>query len=350
MRKRWGPDGTFDVRVPAGEDLVVTVLRRRPLSTAATARGQSRRDRRFPARSTAVPRGRIPTRRVGEGLGYATRTGRRVEAFATLRRGSVVVGTDRIDSNGDFAIEMTGDRLLSGGDVCQLVVEVPGYNAGEHVVEVVDDITSVPHRRRRLDSQNGGSERAFMVHAPMSVRCAAALPSPSTGTTNRYREKRCVSPCRETGSACTWVDTRRFGDRSTAVRAGPIPERPQPPAGKHAGARRAASTGRVRPSADLSHESGTILLAATGRTAGNLRRTGSIVQPTPATAGSASPVRGIGWAFGTVGSITVAPVLPASWHSPAVNSPSVSALTRSRPGANGRRRRSLGDASVYHTS
>jgi hypothetical protein len=71
-----------------------------------------------------------------------------VGGVATLRRGSVTVGTDRIDSNGDFAIEMTADRLLPGGTY-QLVVEVPGYKPGEQVVEVGDDVTS--YRVGRVD-------------------------------------------------------------------------------------------------------------------------------------------------------------------------------------------------------
>lgn len=144
-----GADGGFEVRVPPGEDLVVTVLGEdhRALRLRPDVSGGELVD----LGDIEVPVAEFPPGVSGKAWDlHADRpvTG----GSATLRRGDVVVGTERIDSDGDFSIEMTGDRLLTAGTY-QLVVEVPGYEPCERRIEVTDEVTSYRIGRVELTAE-----------------------------------------------------------------------------------------------------------------------------------------------------------------------------------------------------
>jgi hypothetical protein len=131
-------DGRFDLVVPPRGDLVVTMLGqdRRALRLRPDVSGGELVD----LGELDVPVAEFPPGVSGQAWDlYRDRPA--VGGVATLRRGEEVVGADRIDINGEFAIEMTANHLLQDGTY-QLVVEAPGYQPCERRVQVTDDITS----------------------------------------------------------------------------------------------------------------------------------------------------------------------------------------------------------------
>jgi hypothetical protein len=130
-------DGAFNLQVPSGDDVVVTVIGedRRTLRLRADARGEL-----VDLGELEIPVAEFPPGVSGKA--WDLQDDRPVSGgVATLHHGSDIVGTDRIDSSGDFAIEMSGDRLLPEGSY-QLTIDVPGYESRELRVDVIEGVTS----------------------------------------------------------------------------------------------------------------------------------------------------------------------------------------------------------------
>jgi hypothetical protein len=138
-------NGSFELSVPPGEDLVVTVLGEdhRAFRMRANVSGREQVDLGdIDAPATEFPPG------VSGKAWDLHADGPVTQGSVTLRRGDAVVGSDRINGDGDFSIEMTADRLLTGGTY-QLVVEAPGYERAVRLIELSDELTS--HRLGRVE-------------------------------------------------------------------------------------------------------------------------------------------------------------------------------------------------------
>ena len=139
-----GADGGFTLRVPGGEEVVVTVIGqdRRVLRLRPDAKGES-----IDLGELEIPVAEFPPGVSGKA--WDVQEDRPVVVgVATLRYSNDIVGTDRLDSSGDFAIEMSPDRLLLQGTY-QLAIDAPGYESRELSVDVSEGITS--YRVGRVD-------------------------------------------------------------------------------------------------------------------------------------------------------------------------------------------------------
>jgi hypothetical protein len=131
-------DGAFELRVPAGRGLVLTII------------GQDRRVLRVPL--TAIRGDRVdlgdlelPVAEFAPGIAgqaWDAEEERHVTGGeAILRRGGTVLARERLDADGGFHFELSEGTLLTAGGY-QVAVEVPGFAPARQAVAVSSDETS----------------------------------------------------------------------------------------------------------------------------------------------------------------------------------------------------------------
>ena len=130
--------GRFEVRIPATRNVVVTILgedgrvMRRRL-TSIRGDGMDLGDLELPV--AEFPAGIA-------GQAWDARDDRPVTGGrAMLRLDEAEIASERLDSNGSFAFELSLQNPMPAGTY-HVIVEVPGYRRTDRVVDVTDDVTS----------------------------------------------------------------------------------------------------------------------------------------------------------------------------------------------------------------
>jgi hypothetical protein len=139
------PDGTFELEIPTGKGLVVTIIGpanrvvRRPLGVSQTMR--------VDLGEVELPFLEFPPGI--DGQVWDDREDRPVmNGVAELRRQTKVIARRELESNGTFSFELSRNRLLTPGSY-QVVIEAPGFRRAKCAVEVTNDATS--HRLGRIE-------------------------------------------------------------------------------------------------------------------------------------------------------------------------------------------------------
>jgi hypothetical protein len=145
-------DGAFEIRIPTGRDLVLTVI------------GQDRRVLRRPLtalRGDRVDLGdlELPVAEFTPGMAgqaWDAQEERHVTGGeAILRRGRSVLARERLDADGQFSFELSEGTPLTAG-AYQVAVEVPGYAPARTAVAVSNDETSYRLGRVELTRRRRG--------------------------------------------------------------------------------------------------------------------------------------------------------------------------------------------------
>ena len=143
-----GRDGTFDLDIPAGKGLAVTIIGqggrvlRRPLGAT--------RGSRVDLGDVELPFLEFPPGI--DGQAWDERSDRPVmNGVAELRLRKELVASRELESNGTFSFELTRKRLLTPG-AYHVVIEAPGYRRARRAVAVTDDVTSYRLGRIELTS------------------------------------------------------------------------------------------------------------------------------------------------------------------------------------------------------
>ena len=243
-----GSDGRFDLEVPSGPGLVVTVIGRdgRVLRRAIGAEGAPMVDlgkvKMEAAESTWHRR---------TGVGRSRRHSRhRRHRDAAGGANHHQVGASR-RPEGEFAFELSARNPLTSGRY-DVLLEVPGFRPAKRAVRVTDELTSYwPwSHRAQADADPvapcGHRRRRWPRPQPNDFRLRS-VPPVSLG-------KHCASRCPRMGGGSTWAATRPCGARSTRA-TWSHPEWPATGAGLDIGARSPAAGSHLRP-ADLARRRG----------------------------------------------------------------------------------------------
>ena len=143
------PDGGIDVSVPAGDDVLITIIGQD---------GRVLRRRLEAGRRAVVDIGSLEMAATEFPAGISGQAWNAADdqpltgGSVTLRLDDAVVGSSRLNASGEFTFELTEFTPLPPGQY-RVVVEVPGYRAGERSVDVAGEVTSYRLGRVELTAQ-----------------------------------------------------------------------------------------------------------------------------------------------------------------------------------------------------